>query len=408
MDYIYKKWYQDNNQKTTEVLYEQRFHSETTVRTGLMIRPMKQSRVFELYYVPTNDMMLRIERIRENDWQLRLLSKQLPGVAKEQFLQQMIIEELQSSNIVEGVKSTKREIAESTRRIISGKFSTKDRLHSMIQSYLKLQEQDLKLPENPKDVRKIYDFITQGEIDETDLPDGDIFIKDGAEVDGGSGVIHQGVYGEAPITEHIEQWLDFLMREDIPYLIKLAIGHYYFGYIHPFYDGNGRTSRFITSLYLSKRFSIYTAYSLANGCQIDQKEYLELFNRTNKFNSYGEMNMAINTFLDILIAGQTMILDSLRERRALLDMATACIDKDVWLRNDKLAWNVLFIFCQGYLFADNGFERNELEKIIKEHYSSATRSAMYAVLDSLEEKGYILKIKKKPVTYLLNQSFLEQ
>lgn len=36
-----------------------------------------------------------------------------------------------------------------------------------------------------------------------------------------------------------------------------------------------------------------TAYSFSTGCRLKHKNYLALFDKTNCFNSYGEMNFAI-------------------------------------------------------------------------------------------------------------------
>lgn len=409
MEAIVKIWRKSTDKTDVEKLYHNRFNGETTIRTGLTIHPMKQKRSFELYYVPTESMLRKLEQINHNDRVLTRMEQSLPGVAQNEFLLNIISEELHSSNEIEGVKSNKREIAESTKRIAEGKGSSNIRMHSMIHSYLKLRENTLKLPDKPQDIRTIYDFITQGEIDEKNLPDGEIFIAEGADIMGNSygKVIHHGVYGEKEIIKHIEWLLGFLREPQMPFLVKLAVAHYYFGYIHPFYDGNGRTNRFITSLYLSKEFSLYTAYAFSNGCRIKHKKYLDLFDCTNKFNSYGELNYAIESFLDILISGQNFIYEALDENLELLKLSMNAIEADIWLKENKVAYNIVLLFCQVFFFEDRSLSRNDAISIIKKSNSKWSCQELKATMALLEEKGYLVKTKGKPIEYMLNESFLE-
>ncbi len=50
------------------------------------------------------------------------------------------------------------------------------------------------------------------------------------------------------LMKNLEEYLN--EDDDISPLIKLAVQHYQFESIHPFYDGNGRTGRIINVLYL--------------------------------------------------------------------------------------------------------------------------------------------------------------
>lgn len=70
-------------------------------------------------------------------------------------------------------------------------------------------------------------------------------------------------------------------------LIKLAIIHYQFESIHPFYDGNGRTGRIINILYLILKELLDTPILYLSKYIIkNKKEYYELFQTTRKTNNF--------------------------------------------------------------------------------------------------------------------------
>lgn len=227
---------------------------------------MKQSHVFDLYYVPTDDMINHIADIYKVAGQLNMTFNKLPSIAHDPFITECLMEELYHTNDLEGVQSTREEIAESVKDVHLKSNETK-RFNCMIQSYMKVLEENTVGPMTAKQIRKIYDEITADEIAEKDLPDGEVCRKDKVDIlrkSGSQKGVHRGLFPEEKIISEVEKMLRMMHEQkEISPLIKIAIGHYYFGYIHPFYEGNGRTSHFISSLFLSTTLGEIAALDLS-------------------------------------------------------------------------------------------------------------------------------------------------
>ena len=64
-------------------------------------------------------------------------------------------------------------------------------------------------------------------------------------------ILYTPPVGEQVIRELLANWEQFIHAyDDIDPLLKMAVAHYQFEAIHPFYDGNGRTGRILNILFL--------------------------------------------------------------------------------------------------------------------------------------------------------------
>lgn len=91
------------------------------------------------------------------------------------------------------------------------------------------------------------------------------------------------------ILDYLDNLFNYinLTDDDIDPLIKLAIIHYQFESIHPFYDGNGRTGRILNILYLvlENLLDVPILY-LSKYIIKNKSEYYTLFQETRKTNNF--------------------------------------------------------------------------------------------------------------------------
>lgn len=82
-------------------------------------------------------------------------------------------------------------------------------------------------------------------------PHSQVIIKRGKSEFRSGEIIYTPPRGEGIIESKLTNLIDFLNNNDsFDPLIKMAIAHYQFEAIHPFFDGNGRTGRVLNLLYL--------------------------------------------------------------------------------------------------------------------------------------------------------------
>lgn len=65
VDYLYKEWYKSTDKTAIDRLYAARIESVAAVRTDFEIHPKGSNRHFPLFYVPTNEMMLKLEAVQK-------------------------------------------------------------------------------------------------------------------------------------------------------------------------------------------------------------------------------------------------------------------------------------------------------------------------------------------------------
>ncbi len=387
-------------------IFKERQNYESLMKLPFKIKPLDQPENFTLYYIPTQNIIELIVKIYKQDNQLLKLSSELPSIAKKNLILELLVDELHNTNDLEGVRSTKEEIIRSAREVeASPDKKTNHRFSSMVSTYYNLLRDEKVVINEPRDIREIYDDITEDEIEKNEIPDGKMFRVDTTYVykKSGSGkVIHRGITPEDKIIEAIEQLINFMNEGDFPFLIKIAVGHYYFGYIHPFYDGNGRTSRFISSLYLNNECSELTALSLSRGCNNFRSKYLHSFEIANSFANRGEMNNFIENFLAIISETQQEMILQVKEKVHLFDNLWEILDSDH--RLDERCKGIMFILAQNYYFAldEKGLTVRELAEITK-------KSSQYirSILKELGNYDIISQRGERPIIYSISEKYFD-
>ena len=174
-------------------------------------------------------------------------------------------------------------------------------------------------------------------------------------------------------------------------LIKMAVIHYQFESIHPFYDGNGRTGRIINVLYLVLKGLLDSPILYLSRYIISHKGtyYCNLRN----ISQTGDWESFILYMLDAVVETSRMTARTVKEiHQAMLDTKKAIRDQFSFYSRDLV--DALFLFPYTRI--------PHLQQQLKISRNTAT-----AYLNKLTEAGILQKVQVGRMFYFVNKTLFE-
>ncbi len=397
-----KLYYADKEKYNEE--YTLRYNSEDSIHLDFFIGDN------QAFFCPNNEIYKRIISIIRIDKKVQQLYLKLPEEAIYQFAKKCLVDEIIQTNNIEGVHSTRKEITDVIEDMPVK--NSNNRFVGLVRKYRVLLFDEEIGFRTCEDIRKIYDDIFYEEIkksDEKNLPDGKLFRKESVSVFSPTDKeIHTGLYPESKIINAMEKALMFLNKESVEPLFRIAVFHYLFGYIHPFYDGNGRCSRFISGYLLSKHLNHLIAYRMSYTIRENISLYYDAFKECNNPKSKGDITPFIEMFLNIVDISENQLCDALQKRVRQLEKYEDIIMSLPYADEERMK-KLYSVLVQASLFSDIGVAISEMERFLSISYNTLNKeiskipSQLISIKMSGRKKYYMLNLKKLDDLYEKNE-----
>ncbi len=348
---------------------------------------------YPAFFIRTDEIEQKKAALSRLNREIADFRNKLPNIAIRQYTTRCLIDELVSTNRIEGIHSSRKEIGEVLGKLEEQSAYRKKtkRFWGIVNKYLKLLEQEDVQIQSCKDIRILYDELLQDEIEKADAPDGEFFRKGMVSVYSPSEKeLHKGLYPEKKIIAAMEKALAVLQDTSIEPLYRNCLFHYMFEYIHPFYDGNGRFGRFILSAVVKKNLNPLLACRLSYTIKNHIKEYYQAFDSCNNIRNRGDMTLFLDTMLTILTEAAEDLKENLEDKweawNFYQEKVSRFFSDTEWKKRFGLLCSLLI---QAALFSEEGIARQELQD-----YAEIGDRALRNRLKNMGEKELLIERRK--------------
>lgn len=223
------------------------------------------------------------------------------------------------STQIEGNRLTRAQVEEA---LAGAHFPGRERDEAEVRHYYRALEHVEGLAQRPgriteDDLRRIHGLVLHGRSTRSPYREGQNVIRDSAS--GGIVYLPPEAHDVPGLMAALVDWVNAeLDRRELPTPIVAAIAHYQYATIHPYYDGNGRTARLLTTLILHKSgYGLKGIYSLEEHYVRDLAGYYAALAVGPSHNYYlGRAEAEITGFLDYFCRSMADAFSAVRMQAA--------------------------------------------------------------------------------------------
>lgn len=412
----------NSDQTEIEKEYQRRLNGYSTVKTNmvpvLMNKERFQVKKYPIFFLETREVNYLVSQVYKLSREIAALthSKDLPVIAQSSFINSLLTNEIYFTNQIEGVRTNKEQIG-----TIIGEINTTDKLNKAPRKKAKRLESTVKLYNDslkgeliqinaPNDLRTIYDKLLEKEIPTEKLPNGAYFRNSAVRIGTDSATVHVPPEKEADILVAITQLIEFMNDDSLNETLKAIVTHFMFENTHPFYDGNGRTGRYLLSSYLSNKVDIFTGISISTAIHANVQKYYREFKAAGSSENRADLTSFITAMLQIIISGQENVISELNDLKQQLINKTEYMNDRLSEKIEKDDFAVLYVFLQSGLFSTtdaSGIKDNELVSFLNESdHKRYSKQGVRRAIERLEQSEIIYKIQGRPKQHKLIDEYL--
>lgn len=319
---------------------------------------------------------------------------QIPEGYRKEFVSKVTAETIHASTAIEGNTLTEKQVED----VLQGK-----KIHA--------ENQDIKEILNYNNaleyIEKFSKDKKEGNVTEIFIKEINTHILKGIR-DDIAGIYRTGqvIVGDYLPPEHAKvpslmegfiQWIQNPQPAHLSPILYTGIAHYQFVAIHPFGDGNGRTTRVLTTFMLTQNdYDMTNLFALESFYNRNRKAYYEALNSADKYRKDGQPDLT--HWLEYYVEGMLIEAERAKSRiEELLEKNTKLLNK-IWLSDIQM--KLLHLAAQkGVAKANDFLQVSGLSE--KGTYQALQKLVQAELLDKTgEKKGTEYKITEKGLDYV--------